>query len=98
MVRMLDVLQDYCRMRQFACQRLDGSIENKIRQRDVDHFNAPDSTDFIFLLSTRVGGLGINLTTADTVLIFDSNWNPQNDLQAESRAHRIGQKKDVKVF
>lgn len=98
MVRMLDILQDYCRMRQFPCQRLDGSVENEVRQRAVDHFNAPDSTDFIFLLSTRAGGLGINLATADTVIIFDSDWNPQNDLQAESRAHRIGQKRDVKVF
>lgn len=98
MVRMLDILQDYCRMRSFPCQRLDGSVENELRQRAVDHFNAPDSNDFIFLLSTRAGGLGINLATADTVIIFDSDWNPQNDLQAESRAHRIGQKKDVKVF
>lgn len=98
MVRMLDILQDYCRMRNFPCQRLDGSIANEVRQRAVDHFNAPDSNDFVFLLSTRAGGLGINLATADTVIIFDSDWNPQNDLQAESRAHRIGQKKDVKVF
>lgn len=98
MVRMLDILQDYCRMRNFPCQRLDGSIANEVRQRAVDHFNAPDSNDYVFLLSTRAGGLGINLATADTVIIFDSDWNPQNDLQAESRAHRIGQKKDVKVF
>lgn len=98
MVRMLDILQDYCRMRQFPHQRLDGSVTNDLRQRAVDHFNAPDSNDFVFLLSTRAGGLGINLATADTVCIFDSDWNPQNDLQAESRAHRIGQKKDVKVF
>eukprot|EP00178_Gracilaria_changii_P010626 TRINITY_DN308_c0_g1_i1.p1 TRINITY_DN308_c0_g1~~TRINITY_DN308_c0_g1_i1.p1 ORF type:complete len:1214 (-),score=215.65 TRINITY_DN308_c0_g1_i1:11784-15425(-) len=98
MVKMLDILQDYCRMRQFPFQRLDGSVANQVRQRAVDHFNAPDSTDFIFLLSTRAGGLGINLATADTVIIFDSDWNPQNDLQAESRAHRIGQTKDVKVF
>lgn len=98
MVKMLDILQDYCRMRQFPFQRLDGNVANEARQRAVDHFNAPDSTDFIFLLSTRAGGLGINLATADTVIIFDSDWNPQNDLQAESRAHRIGQTKDVKVF
>lgn len=98
MVRMLDILQDYCRMRQFPFQRLDGNVANEARQRSVDHFNAPDSIDYIFLLSTRAGGLGINLATADTVIIFDSDWNPQNDLQAESRAHRIGQKKDVKVF
>lgn len=98
MVRMLDILQDYCRMRNFQFQRLDGSMRNDIRQRAVDHFNAEGSTDFVFLLSTRAGGLGINLATADTVIIFDSDWNPQNDLQAESRAHRIGQTKDVKVF
>jgi len=94
----LDILQDYCRLRGFLCQRLDGSMPNDLRQRGVDHFNAPDSNDFVFLLSTRAGGLGINLATADTVIIFDSDWNPQNDLQAESRAHRIGQTKDVRVF
>eukprot|EP00871_Galdieria_phlegrea_P000345 jgi/Galph1/1310/GphlegSOOS_G5961.1 len=98
MVRMLDILQDYCKMRGFTFQRLDGSMPNHLRQRAVDHFNAPDSQDFVFLLSTRAGGLGINLATADTVIIFDSDWNPQNDLQAESRAHRIGQTKEVKVF
>ncbi|KAA8495718.1 Chromodomain-helicase-DNA-binding protein 2 [Porphyridium purpureum] len=98
MVIMLDILQDYCRLRQFAYQRLDGSMPNDLRVRAVDHFNAPNSQDFVFLLSTRAGGLGINLATADTVIIFDSDWNPQNDLQAESRAHRIGQTKDVRVF
>jgi hypothetical protein len=64
----------------------------------VDAFNAKDSTVFMFLLSTRAGGLGINLQTADTVVIYDSDWNPQADLQAMDRAHRIGQKKEVKVF
>lgn len=98
MVRMLDILSDYCRMRGFPHQRLDGSMPNDLRVRAVDHYNAPGSTDYVFLLSTRAGGLGINLATADTVIIFDSDWNPQNDLQAESRAHRIGQTKDVKVF
>ncbi|KAI7734217.1 hypothetical protein M8C21_029963 [Ambrosia artemisiifolia] len=62
------------------------------------HFNAPGSDDFCFLLSTRAGGLGINLATADTVIIFDSDWNPQNDLQAMSRAHRIGQQEVVNIY
>jgi hypothetical protein len=61
--------------------------------RYIDAFNAPNSDKFIFLLSTRAGGLGINLQTADTVILFDSDWNPQVDLQAQDRAHRIGQKK-----
>lgn len=65
------------------------------RKQALDHYNAEGSTDFCFLLSTRAGGLGINLATADTVIIFDSDWNPQNDLQAMCRAHRIGQKKQV---
>ena len=64
----------------------------------MEHFNAPGSGDFAFLLSTRAGGLGINLATADTVIIFDSDWNPQNDLQAMSRAHRIGQKDTVNIY
>ncbi len=64
----------------------------------MEHFNAPGSTDFAFLLSTRAGGLGINLATADTVVIFDSDWNPQNDLQAMSRAHRIGQSQTVNIY
>ncbi len=64
----------------------------------MEHFNAPGSSDFAFLLSTRAGGLGINLATADTVIVFDSDWNPQNDLQAMSRAHRIGQTETVNIY
>jgi hypothetical protein len=61
-------------------------------------FNSPNSEYFIFLLSTRAGGLGLNLQTADTVVIFDSDWNPHQDLQAQDRAHRIGQKNEVRVL
>lgn len=98
MVRMLDILSDYLTYRRFPFQRLDGSIRGEIRRQALDHFNAPDSNDFCFLLSTRAGGLGINLATADTVVIFDSDWNPQNDLQAQARAHRIGQKNRVNIY
>ena len=76
-------------------QRLDGSITGQQRRDAIDRFNAEGSLDFCFLLSTRAGGLGVNLATADTVVIFDSDWNPQNDLQAQARAHRIGQTKQV---
>ncbi|KZT08349.1 transcription regulator [Laetiporus sulphureus 93-53] len=98
MVRMLDILTDYMVMRNYQHQRLDGMISSDLRKKAIAHFNAPGSTDFAFLLSTRAGGLGINLETADTVIIFDSDWNPQNDLQAMARAHRIGQKSHVNVF
>ncbi|MEJ1275488.1 hypothetical protein NN561_006385 [Cricetulus griseus] len=79
-------------------KRLDGSIKGELRKQALDHFNAEGSEDFCFLLSTRAGGLGINLASADTVVIFDSDWNPQNDLQAQARAHRIGQKKQVNIY
>jgi SNF2 family DNA or RNA helicase len=68
------------------------------RQRGIDRFSKPGSTVFAFLLSTRAGGVGINLTAADTVIIVDSDWNPQNDLQAMARTHRIGQTQSVSVF
>jgi len=84
MVRMLDILAQYMSLRGFQFQRLDGSTKSELRQQAMDHFNAPGSDDFCFLLSTRAGGLGINLATADTVIIFDSDWNPQNDLQVFS--------------
>uniref|UniRef100_A0A8C6KMG4 Chromodomain helicase DNA binding protein 1 n=1 Tax=Nothobranchius furzeri TaxID=105023 RepID=A0A8C6KMG4_NOTFU len=98
MVRMLDILAEYLRSRQFLFQRLDGSIKGEMRKQALDHFNAEGSEDFCFLLSTRAGGLGINLASADTVVIFDSDWNPQNDLQAQARAHRIGQKRQVNIY
>ncbi|XP_035226982.1 chromodomain-helicase-DNA-binding protein 1-like isoform X2 [Stegodyphus dumicola] len=98
MVRMLDILSEYLQLRHFSFQRLDGSIKGELRKQALDHFNAEGSQDFCFLLSTRAGGLGINLATADTVIIFDSDWNPQNDLQAQARAHRIGQKNQVNIY
>jgi chromodomain-helicase-DNA-binding protein 1 len=98
MVKMLDILQDYLGRRGYQYQRLDGTINSATRRMAIDHFNAPGSNDFCFLLSTRAGGLGINLMTADTVVLFDSDWNPQADLQAMARAHRIGQLKPVSVY
>ncbi|XP_060115774.1 chromodomain-helicase-DNA-binding protein 2 isoform X1 [Heteronotia binoei] len=98
MVRMLDILAEYLAIKHYPFQRLDGSIKGEIRKQALDHFNADGSEDFCFLLSTRAGGLGINLASADTVVIFDSDWNPQNDLQAQARAHRIGQKKQVNIY
>ncbi|KAF2706596.1 chromodomain helicase-like protein [Pleomassaria siparia CBS 279.74] len=98
MVHMLDILTDYLRLRNYSYQRLDGTVPAADRRIAIDHFNAPGSDDYCFLLSTRAGGLGINLMTADTVIIFDSDWNPQADLQAMARAHRIGQTKPVSVY
>ncbi|KAF2463167.1 uncharacterized protein BDR25DRAFT_397288 [Lindgomyces ingoldianus] len=98
MVHMLDILTDYLIARKYSYQRLDGTVPATDRRIAIDHFNAPDSQDYCFLLSTRAGGLGINLMTADTVVLFDSDWNPQADLQAMARAHRIGQQKPVTVY
>ncbi|KAK9974689.1 hypothetical protein ABG768_022767 [Culter alburnus] len=98
MTRVLDILEDYCMWRGFEYCRLDGNTPHEAREQAIDAFNAPNSSKFIFMLSTRAGGLGINLATADVVILYDSDWNPQVDLQAMDRAHRIGQKKPVKVF
>ncbi|MBE3049972.1 DEAD/DEAH box helicase family protein, partial [Candidatus Bathyarchaeota archaeon] len=98
MVKMLDILGDYLSFRGYKFQRLDGTIAAGPRRMAINHFNADGSEDFCFLLSTRAGGLGINLMTADTVILFDSDWNPQADLQAMARAHRIGQKKPVNIY
>ncbi|KAL5438051.1 hypothetical protein PMIN07_005582 [Paraphaeosphaeria minitans] len=98
MVHMLDILTDYMRLRNYQFQRLDGTVPSSDRKIAIDHFNTPGSEDYCFLLSTRAGGLGINLMTADTVVLFDSDWNPQADLQAMARAHRIGQQKPVTVY
>jgi len=98
MTRLLDILEDYCIYRQYRYCRIDGNTSGDDREYAIDEFNRDGSEMFIFLLSTRAGGLGINLATADIVILFDSDWNPQMDLQAMDRAHRIGQKKEVQVF
>ncbi|KAG0670478.1 chromatin-remodeling ATPase isw1 [Maudiozyma exigua] len=98
MSRLLDILEDYCFFRDYKYCRIDGSTDHEDRIKAIDDYNDPNSDKFIFLLTTRAGGLGINLTSADTVVLFDSDWNPQADLQAMDRAHRIGQKKQVRVF
>ncbi|OCF38014.1 chromodomain-helicase-DNA-binding protein 1 [Kwoniella heveanensis BCC8398] len=98
MVRLLDIMSDYMSARGYLFQRLDGTVPSDVRKKSIEAFNAPGSPDFAFLLSTRAGGLGINLETADTVIIFDSDYNPQNDLQAMARAHRIGQQRHVSIY
>jgi len=97
-VMVLDILNDYFLYRGFNFERIDGGVHGKDRQLAIDRFSAPGSKSFIFMLSTRAGGVGINLTAADRVIIFDSDWNPQNDVQAMARCHRIGQKKQVAVY
>ena len=98
MVKMLDLLEDYLIKRKYAFERIDGSIRGNLRQAAIDRYCRPDSDRFVFLLCTKAGGLGINLVAADTCIIYDSDWNPQNDLQAMARCHRIGQKQDVKIY
>ncbi|GAA5965649.1 hypothetical protein JCM21900_003048 [Sporobolomyces salmonicolor] len=98
MSRVLDILEDYCLFREYQYCRLDGGTAHEDRMDQIDAFNKPGSEKFIFLLTTRAGGLGINLVTADVVVLYDSDWNPQADLQAMDRAHRIGQTKQVYVF
>ncbi|KAF1945307.1 hypothetical protein EJ02DRAFT_451612 [Clathrospora elynae] len=92
---MLSIIEDFLDGMQLPYQRLDGTMGSLEKQKRIDQFNAPDSPLFAFLLSTRAGGVGINLATADTVIILDPDWNPHQDLQAIARAHRIGQKKKV---
>ena len=98
MVMMLNLLEDYMQLKRFPYQRLDGGVSADRRKQSIAQFNDPNSRDFCFLLSTKAGGLGLNLQTANRVIIFDSDWNPQNDLQAIARAHRIGQKQEVRIF
>lgn len=98
MVRVLDLLEELLRLKQYRYERLDGSTSASVRAAAVDRFGRRSCQKFVMLLSTRAGGLGLNLTAADTVVIYDSDWNPQNDLQAMARAHRIGQTRAVRVY
>ncbi|KAK4277229.1 hypothetical protein QN277_015253 [Acacia crassicarpa] len=95
---MLDLLEDYCAYKNWQYERIDGKVAGAERQVRIDRFNAKNSSRFCFLLSTRAGGLGINLATADTVIIYDSDWNPHADLQAMARAHRLGQTNKVLIY
>ncbi|KAI4702850.1 hypothetical protein J4E89_010187 [Alternaria sp. Ai002NY15] len=98
MTQIMNIMEDYLRLRGMMYLRLDGATKADDRSDLLRLFNAPDSPYFCFLLSTRAGGLGLNLQTADTVIIYDSDWNPHQDLQAQDRAHRIGQKNEVRIL
>lgn len=98
MTAIMSIMEDFLHFRGYNYLRLDGSTKSEDRSSLLKVFNDPSSPYFIFLLSTRAGGLGLNLQTADTVIIFDSDWNPHQDLQAQDRAHRIGQKKEVRIL
>lgn len=98
MVRVLDLLEELLKIKKYKYERLDGSTSSSARTAGVDRFTRKSCQRFVMLLSTRAGGLGLNLTAADIVVIFDSDWNPQNDLQAMARAHRIGQTRAVRVY
>ena len=98
MTQIMNIMEDFLRFRGIKYLRLDGSTKADDRSELLKLFNAPNSEYFCFLLSTRAGGLGLNLQTADTVIIYDSDWNPHQDLQAQDRAHRIGQKNEVRIL
>lgn len=98
MVKVLDLLEELLKWKKYRYERLDGSTNATSRVSAVDRFIRKACQRFVMLLSTRAGGLGLNLTAADTVIIFDSDWNPQNDLQAMARSHRIGQTRPVRVY
>ncbi|KAI8075510.1 SNF2 family N-terminal domain-containing protein [Thamnidium elegans] len=99
MTKMLDILEDWAvGLKGWPVCRLDGGVSQEDRRQQIEEFSDPKCQTKLFLLSTRAGGLGINLTAADTVVIFDSDWNPQMDLQAQDRVHRIGQTKPVLIY
>jgi SWI/SNF-related matrix-associated actin-dependent regulator of chromatin subfamily A member 5 len=95
---LLDLIEDYCILRGWKYCRLDGATDRARRNFLLRRFNEPNSQYFLFLMSTKSGGMGLNLQTADTCILFDSDWNPQSDIQAMARVHRIGQRKKVHVY
>jgi SNF2 family DNA or RNA helicase len=98
MTRLMEILGEFLAWEGHRFLRLDGSTDTATRGEMIEIFNSPASPYDVFLLSTRAGGLGLNLPAADTVIIFDSDWNPQADRQAQDRAHRIGQTREVRVL
>jgi ATP-dependent helicase STH1/SNF2 len=98
MTQIMNIMEDFLRWKGLSFLRLDGSTKADDRTSMLKVFNRAEDPPFAFLLSTRAGGLGLNLQTADTVIIFDSDWNPHQDLQAQDRAHRIGQTKEVRIL
>jgi ATP-dependent helicase STH1/SNF2 len=98
MTQVMNIMEDYLRWRDLTYLRLDGQTKADDRTAMLKVFNTSENPAFCFLLSTRAGGLGLNLQVADTVIIFDSDWNPHQDLQAQDRAHRIGQTKEVRIL
>ncbi|OVA13986.1 SNF2-related [Macleaya cordata] len=98
MTKLLDILEEYLQWRRLVYRRIDGTTSLDDRESAIVEFNRPDTDCFIFLLSIRAAGRGLNLQTADTVVIYDPDPNPKNEEQAVARAHRIGQKREVKVI
>ncbi|CAE6425416.1 unnamed protein product [Rhizoctonia solani] len=94
----LDIIEDFLNMEGYKLLRLDGDTKSSLRQKEIDEYNKPGSDYFIYILTTRAGGVGVNLWSADTVIVFDPDFNPHQDLQAIARAHRYGQKNRVIVF
>ena len=94
----LDILESYCNWRGFRTLRLDGGTRRLIRELDMRDFNNPDEDCFVYLIGTRAGGLGINLASANHVVLFDQDWNPHVDSQAVDRSHRIGQRRTVTIY
>merc|ERR1712187_801409 len=93
----LALLEELLILRKWKFERIDGQVSAEERQARINRFSAPESESFVFLLSSRAGAVGLNLQAADTVILFDLDWNPQNDKQAIARAHRFGQTRNVLV-